>query len=159
MDVGNDALKTAYRTTVIICISMVASVVVYIVVAEMLRNTMQWQGVAFSTQDALYPYLRIALLAFGIAIPIVVSQILRNVMLTPEKLANPTGILTSYSIIMSALCESTAIYGLVLFVLAGNIMDMYIFAAISLALFAVFFPRYSRWTELAGAQSGAPIFE
>lgn len=160
METGNDALKTAYKTTVIIGIAMIASVVVYVVMAEILRGNMsQWRGFVFSTKDALYDYLRIAFLALGIFFPIVISSILRSVMLTPEKLANPVSTFVSYSIITFALCESPAIYGLVLFLLAGNIMDMYIFAAISLALLAVFFPRYSRWTELVRARSGAPTFE
>ena len=159
MEIEDNKLKTAYKTTVLIGIAMVASVVMYIVVAEVLRNSNpQWRGVAFSTKDALYDYLRIALFALSIVFPIVI-RILRGILLTPEKLADPAPTLISYSIIIFALCESPAIYGLVLFLLAGNIMDMYIFAAISLALFALFFPRYSRWTELANARSGAPTFE
>ena len=159
MEIEDNTLKAQYKTTVIIVFSMVMSVVIYIVIAELLRSMFQWKGVAFSTRDALYTYLRIALLVFGLVIPIVVSRILGSSMYTPEKLADPGGTLLIYYITISALCDATALFGFVLFLLAGNIMDMYIFAAISLALFAVFFPKYSRWTELANARSGAPTFE
>jgi hypothetical protein len=49
------------------------------------------------------------------------------------------------SIITFALCEAVAIYGLVLFFIAGNSADFYIFMMLLLIYFAVYFPRYSQW--------------
>jgi len=48
-------------------------------------------------------------------------------------------------IVTAALCESVAIYGLVMFLLVRQIADFYTLVFISLAYFLYFFPRYSQW--------------
>jgi len=53
------------------------------------------------------------------------------------------------SIVAMALCESIAIYGLVLFLLGGQRTDFYGFAALALLAFAWRFPRRSLWEEWA----------
>jgi hypothetical protein len=40
------------------------------------------------------------------------------------------------------------VLGLVLFLLAGNSMDFYIFMVISLGFFTLFFPKYDQWENL-----------
>jgi hypothetical protein len=55
--------------------------------------------------------------------------------------------LAATAIIIFALAESIAIFGLVLFFLTNRASDFYLFLAISLASFALFFPRYSQWEE------------
>ena len=50
-----------------------------------------------------------------------------------------------------ALCESVAVLGLVLFLLAGNAMDFYVFMVISLGFFYLFFPKYDQWEERLSA--------
>ena len=54
-----------------------------------------------------------------------------------------TGAVISY-----ALCESVAIYGLVLFFLGGQALDFYLFMGLSLLFFLVYFPRYATWEAL-----------
>ncbi len=160
MDVVNDKLKNTYKLVVMIGLSMLGSLVLFVVAAEMLqRGQAQWKGVAFSTSDQVYHLVRFALLAVGIVSTLLVQRISAAINLTREKLTNPAAALTTHSVIVFAACEFPALLGLVLFLLAGNIIDLYIFGAISLGFFAVFFPRYSRWKELAGSTSGGPTFE
>jgi len=160
MEAGNDKLRNAYKTVVVVGIAMMGSVLVYVVVAEMLRSSQPaWKGIMFSADHPTYIYVKYGLLAAGIASALLVRKISTVVNLSPEKLANPAPALTTHSIIVFAACELVGILGLVVFLLAGNITDMYIFAAISLGLFAIFFPRYSRWTDLAESRFGAPTFE
>lgn len=52
------------------------------------------------------------------------------------------------AIIIFALCEAVAIYGLVLFLLSGNSTDFFLFMAISLLYFYLFYPKYSDWERL-----------
>jgi len=160
MEAESDKLRNAYRTAVIIGIAMMGSVLVYVVVAEMLRNLpTPWKGIVFTADRQEYHYVRYGLLALGILIPLVVVKISTAVILSPEKLANPIPVLITHSVIVYAACETAGIFGLVLFLLAGNIIDMYIFAGISLAFSMIFFPRFSRWQELAEARLGGPSFE
>jgi hypothetical protein len=51
------------------------------------------------------------------------------------------------AIVSLAFCESVGIYGLVLFVVAGSTFDFYLFIALSLVFFAVYFPKSSQWEE------------
>ena len=87
---------------------------------------------------ALIKYVFLALAAAQFGIIKAVQKILpaRSV----EKLS-----LTA--IITFALCESVAVLGLVLFLLAGNSMDFYIFMVISLGFFTLFFPKYDQWEQ------------
>ncbi len=57
------------------------------------------------------------------------------------------GKLTISSISVMALCETPAVYGLILYFVGGSRLDFYILGAYSLLLFAVFFPRFSQWQE------------
>jgi hypothetical protein len=51
------------------------------------------------------------------------------------------------AIVTFAFCESAGIYGLVLFIIGGSSFDFYLFVFLSLALFAVYFPKYPQWEE------------
>ncbi len=160
MEVGNDTLRNAYKTAVVIGIAMMGSVLVYVIVAELLRNLpTPWRGITFSPDDQAYNYIRYGLLALGILIPLVAAKISAAVNLSPGKLANPIPALITHAVIVYAACDMVGIFGMVLFLLAGNIIDMYIFAGISLAFSLIFFPRYSRWQELTEARLRGPTFE
>ncbi len=60
------------------------------------------------------------------------------------------GRLQTSAIVALALCEAVALYGLVLFMLSGRAIDYYIFAALALVGFVLYFPRQEAWQELAG---------
>ncbi len=47
-----------------------------------------------------------------------------------------------------ALCEAVSIYGLVVFFLTGNATDFFMFMAISLLYFYLFYPKYADWERL-----------
>ncbi len=59
--------------------------------------------------------------------------------------------LAQAAVITFALCEAVALLGLVLFLLAGNAMDFYIFMVISLGFFYLFFPKYDQWEQRLNA--------
>jgi hypothetical protein len=51
------------------------------------------------------------------------------------------------TVITYALCESIAIYGLILFLIGGSRFDFYTFLILSLIYFAAYFPRHHQWEE------------
>ena len=55
----------------------------------------------------------------------------------------------SAAVVGLALCESVAVYGFVLFLIAGRASDFYVFTALALAGFVVYFPRVTTWEERA----------
>ncbi len=160
MEAGNEKLRNAYKTAVVIGMAMMGSVLVYVIVAELLRNLpTPWKGITFSADDQAYNYVKYGLLALGILVPLVAAKSSAVANLSPEKLANPIPALITYSVIVFGACAMVGILGFVLFLLAGNIIDMYIFAGISLAFFMIFFLRYSRWQEFTEARLGGPTSE
>ncbi len=136
------------------------SVVVYVVVAELLRNLPKpWTGILFSTDRPEYNYIGYGLLVLGVPLALLAVKISSAINLSPEKLVNPIPALVTHSVIVYAACDMVGIFGLVLFLLAGNITDMYIFAGIAFVFAMIFFPRYSRWKELSQSRFAGPTFE
>jgi hypothetical protein len=64
------------------------------------------------------------------------------------------GRLTTAAVITYALCESPAIFGLVLYFLGRSASDFHLFLLISLFFFATSFPRFSQWEEWYRMQQG-----
>jgi F0F1-type ATP synthase membrane subunit c/vacuolar-type H+-ATPase subunit K len=142
-------LKARYLAVNFIGLAMIASVFVYAGVVELIK----WQMAPFTgfaqldpQTVALIKYIFLALAAAQFGIIKAVQKFLPAP--SVEKLS-----LTA--IITFALCESVAILGLVLFLLAGNSMDFYIFMVISLGFFYLFFPKYEQWEERVRA-GGSP---
>jgi hypothetical protein len=72
------------------------------------------------------------------------------VQIAPTRNASPvTRRLFTESLISFGLSELIAFYGVVLFLLGGSRLDFYAFAVLSLAAFAMLFPRRSRWEDRA----------
>jgi hypothetical protein len=142
-------LKARYLAINFIGLAMIAAVFVYAGVVEMIK----WQMApfaGFSTLDpgtvALIKYIFMALAAAQFGIIKALQKILP---------ARSVENLSLAAIITFTLCESVAVLGLVLFLLAGNSMDFYIFMVISLGFFYLFFPKYEQWEERLRA-GGSP---
>jgi F0F1-type ATP synthase membrane subunit c/vacuolar-type H+-ATPase subunit K len=142
-------LKARYLAINFIGLAMIASVFVYAGVVELIK----WQMVPFAGFAILDPqtvaFIKYAFLALAAA-QFGVIKAVQKILPTPsvEKLS-----LTA--IITFALCEAVAILGLVLFLLAGQGMDFYIFMVISLGFFTLFFPKYDQWEQRIRAE-GSP---
>ncbi len=144
-------LRRAYRTTVIIGLAMMASLVVYAVLVEMIKKDYAPFG-GFSPLPAdVFTTLRYALLAV-VAGEFVFIPILNKAMLSAKAIRSasatgPFGQLASAAVVTFALCESVAVFGLVLFLIQGASSDFYLFLMISLIFFTIHFPKYSKWEE------------
>jgi F0F1-type ATP synthase membrane subunit c/vacuolar-type H+-ATPase subunit K len=158
---SNDDLRKAYRVTALIGLVMTASLIVYAVVVELIKE----QNAPFSGYSPLPPdvlsTLRYALLGVA-AVEFLVIRLLNKLMLSGKAplRSSPTTVrfaphvqrLVSASVVTFALCESVAMYGLVLFLIQGNSNDFYLFLALSLFCFVVYFPRYGMWEEWIAEQ-------
>lgn len=148
-----DDLRKGYRLAALIGALMIGSLLVYAVIAELIKESnAPFRGFAQMPDIAL---LRYALLAVA-AVEFIVIPVLTRAMLSgavpPRSASGQQHLpeikrLISSAIVTYALCESVAIYGLVLFLLNGDSSDLYLFIALSALFFAVYFPKYSRWEE------------
>ena len=138
----NITLKSRYLAVNFIGLAMIAAVFVYAGVVELIK----WQWAPFAGFAQLpprtvgllkYGFLALAAAQYGII------KVVQKIM--PAKSADN---LPQAAIITFALCEAVAVLGLVLFLLAGNAMDFYIFMVISLGFFYLHFPKYEHWEKV-----------
>ncbi len=145
-----EELKNAYRRTAIIGIAMIATLATYILIVVLIQATREsFEGPADAS------LLRNIFLFISLAMIFLIQIFRSRMFLIPsvaageEKPSEKDLIqkLVSASVVKFALAESIAIFGLVLFFLTNSATDFYMFLAISLVSFTLFFPRYSQWEE------------
>ena len=134
-------LKARYLAVNFIGLAMIASGFVYAGVVELIK----WQLAPFAGFAKLDPHtvalLKYAFLALAAA-QFGIIKVVQKIM--PTKSVDN---LPQTAIITFALCESVAVLGLGLFLLAGQGLDFYIFMVISLGFFTLFFPKYQQWEQ------------
>jgi hypothetical protein len=136
------ALKTRYLAVNFIGLAMIASVFVYAGVVEFIK----WQWAPFAGFGHLEP--RLAAFLKYIFLALAGAQYGAIKLVQKIVPARSVDNLPQAAIITFALAESVAVLGLVLFLLAGNSMDFYIFMLISLLYFYLFYPKYDIWEKL-----------
>jgi len=143
------ALKARYLAVNFIGLAMIAAVFVFAGVVELIK----WQLAPFAGFARLDPrtvgLLKYAFLALAAAQYGIIKAIRK--ILPAKSAAN----LAQAAVITFALCEAVALLGLVLFLLAGNSMDFYVFMVISLGFFYLFFPKYEQWEQRVSAGGSA----
>jgi hypothetical protein len=155
--ISQEVLQKNYRLTKIIGFMMIATLFVYLIVVEYIK----WENAPF---EGFSPFPEISILRYvfiGVAIIefFLIGYIEKRALSerNPSKNNQTRAVsslcppeiqpLMSAGIIVFAMCEFIAIYGLTLFLLAGNSLDFYTFMVISLLAFWKYFPRYSHWEE------------
>ena len=147
-----DELKGAHRKATFVGMAMIFSLIIYVILVEFMKVDIKG-----NTAPVIVEILRF--LFFGLAfVEFFVIRFLRKQLLPlkgvtesssnrPQAFSPIIQKLFMATIITYALCESIAIYGLILFLIGGSRFDFYIFLILSLIYFAVYFPRYSRWED------------
>ena len=153
---NNGGLKSAYRRTAVIGGAMMSTLVMYAVVALAIASTSDpFEGFASFGDGGLLRnvFLGLSLLQV-VAIKIIRDRALQSPNPSsgvptskPDARSQLVPRLVSTSILTFAIAESMALYGLVLFLLNGDSMDLYIFLGLSLLTFIMFFPKYHQWEE------------
>jgi hypothetical protein len=157
---NEESLRKGYRLAVYICCAMIASVFIYAGVAEFLAvKHAPFHGFS-PLPPAVYDRLRLILLGVAL-LDFALIPFIRNRALTAARrtgtasvspLPEPVQKMVAASMISFALCESIAIYGLVLFLVNGGRKEFYLFLLIALVAFAIHFPRFERWQEWVQTQ-------
>ncbi len=142
-------LKKAYLTSTIVNSAIIASLLVYVAVTEIIKaQYVSFEG--FVSSLNLTP-LRYGLYVLALIQLMVIIKI-RGILFKKTSFENIEEViikLSRASIITSALCEVPALYGLILFLLGGYSKDFYILLIWSGFLFFLYFPRYSNWKKWA----------
>lgn len=148
-------LKKAYKLSMIIGLVMIGSLLIYASVVELIKTqNIMPRGLAVAPD--VVALLRYVLLGVTV-LELFAIRYLNQTILSAEVRVQQSSVMGPFNpevqklitaaIVTFALCESVAIYGLVLFLLGRNTTDFYLFLIISFFYFIVFFPRYGTWEE------------
>lgn len=155
MSPAPDDLRQSCRRAQVVGASLVLAVVIYAVVVETFaRGSRPFRGLA---PDAPVGIMRL-ILALSAVANLIVGRVLRQKLTEAALRRGSPGASTVgqrmfvQSLLEMALTEAIAIYGLVLFLLGGQPLDFYGFAAVALVVLASQFPRLSRWEDQAREQ-------
>jgi len=162
-----DRLRSAYRIAVIIGLAMMASLLVYAVIVGLLEKGAVELDAPAMAGHSLEP---VKFVLIGLTVFIFFTIRVFNIRfldaegeqakLLDPRLPSTPGVapefarLTTAAVVTYALCETPAIFGLVLFFMGRNSSDFHLFLLISLFFFAVYFPKYSQWEEWFRKQQG-----
>ncbi|MGQ9687407.1 MAG: hypothetical protein ACUVXF_01260 [Desulfobaccales bacterium] len=141
---GNTDLKLRYFTANLIALALIASVFVYAGVVEVVQRLLApFTGVAGLTPSQ-FQVLKYLFVALGLGTFFLIRFL--------QKILSGRAVerLFQAALVTLALCESVAVYGLLLFLLAGNPLDFYVFMFLSLFYFWVFYPKYRDWEARMG---------
>jgi F0F1-type ATP synthase membrane subunit c/vacuolar-type H+-ATPase subunit K len=144
--VDDQQLKRRYLTVNFIGLALIGSVFIYAVVVEVLKPALApFAGFAALTPDQVQ-MLKYVFVALAIADFFLIKFM--------QKILGSRSVqqLVQAAIITFALSESVAVFGLVLFLLAGRAQDFYLFMFLSVFYFWFFFPKYQNWEDQLGAQ-------
>ena len=142
-------LRQAYRTTAIVCAAMIAGLFPYLAVVEVVRGQL---GSADYLMDAREIEL-LTYVLYGLSLlPFIVPHLIRRHVIAVAPQEGEGALVTrlrTATFLSYALSEVPAVFGLLLFFLAGLNMAFYILWFLSLSSMLLQFPRLRNWEELA----------
>jgi len=148
--IDHEELKKQFQNIRIIGISVSCSVLIYGFVAYLLSRSGPRASQGDHTELLKYSFLIISILGM-IAIPTIKSKMLaksnqeeHGASKSATKLIAK---LHAASMFILGICELPGLLGCILVVLTGVMNDFYIFGAISLIGFMMYFPKYPEWEE------------
>lgn len=142
-------LRQAYQSIVIVCGAMIASLFPYVLLVEIVRRQIGHDSYLLDARQIellQYVFFVLALL------PYVIPQLIkRHLMAVAPRESMETLIarLRTATLLSYVLSEVPAVFGLVLFFLAGTYKAFYALWFLSLVSMLVHFPRLRAWEELA----------
>ena len=146
----SDDLESRFNLSRFISILLIASIFMYASVAIFVSKT---QNFISKPEPALnLNQFRYILYGLSVAMLFIIT-FTRKLLLSGKgnqnnkNLNSHASIFFSVTIVTGALCESVAIYGLVLFFVGKKITDFYALMFMSLMYFIYFFPKYPQWKE------------
>jgi len=148
-------LNKSILTIRIIYFAFISSLVIYLIIPHLIIKLHHGFLKGFAMFEKVY-LLKNILYLISILTAVIIF-ILQRFLSNPNKILLTPGstnideilkALTSGSIIIFALCESIALYGLVLFLIAGLLKEFYFLIGLSFILLIMCFPKRQKWEEI-----------
>jgi len=144
-------VKDTHRVATIIMYAMMASLVLYIVIVEVLNRTS-------AEPERLQQVDLIRYIFYAMAVAMIfMAQLIKALMLRG---LHGAGIdvalarLQASNLIAALLAETPALLGLVMYIVWRQYTDFYILTFVSLYIMVRHFPRWAAWQRVVGAATG-----
>ena len=137
------ALGQRFRLVTIIWVAMIASVIVYWLVVELMTRVVEYRF-----GGSVPEVLRWVLLGVAFVLPFAATLVRRSMLAAsgPTPAGTPPEVrVQTAAVITFALCEASAVLGLVWFMLTARPEEFYPFLVIALASLVYHRPRYADW--------------
>ncbi len=146
-----DPVKDSHRVASIIMYAMMASLVFYIIIVEVINRT--------TAQPELLPNVDlIRYIFYGFSVSaIFITQVVKALMLrnlAGADMDRVLGKLQTSNIFAAGLAQTPAILGLVMYLVWRQYTDFYMLTFVSLYITVRHFPRYAVWHRVASAAAG-----
>ncbi|OGS11486.1 MAG: hypothetical protein A3J70_04290 [Elusimicrobia bacterium RIFCSPHIGHO2_02_FULL_61_10] len=138
-----ERLKKAWLAAAIAAAGIIAGIVFYTVVVEVLRG----MGYKPPLQPPAADAAKYALYCIGVSALAVLKMAEIKLGGKKESPEATVKALTTLAIVRAALCELPAIAGLLIFLLTGKRLDFYLLVVFSVGLEIYNFPRLAQWEE------------
>lgn len=139
-------LRQKFQVALTVYIAMMGSLVIYFGLIELFSGQLE----QIFTLDQNSTFLNVRYLFYGLAVLTVVAiRWLRQLLLRKKAASTETLAvkLSNTTILTAAICEIPALLGVVLFILGRYKPDFYFLMIVSLVLFFMYLPRFSRWRQ------------
>lgn len=140
-----EIIKKTHRIAALIGYSVFGAMVFYLILEELIRTKMApFYGLYRTPNIQTLRYLFYGLSAFSL----ILARLLQSLLLKKrpgESALDLVNKLHRTALIMIIMSELPALFGLVLFLLAGLNRDFYVLLGISVIVLFIFFPRRQAW--------------
>jgi hypothetical protein len=141
---GQDRLKKDFKVTSMVSMAMIASLLIYPAIVEVIKyQNAPFEGFGTQSLSQLKDMFLIVPVFMFLMVRLVRNSILKksrsddlNALLNKLKIS---------TILTLALCEISAIVGLVLFLTGGLYKEFYVLLLCSMAAMVIYFPRLDHW--------------
>ncbi len=148
LNLKGEDLKSKFNLSKFIYIALMVSVFIYAMVVNVIKTNNTFTAIPMPDEN--YSIFKYILYGISFAMFFIIRHI-RGLLLSNKSNQGNAGLnnhparFFSLTIVTAALCESVAIYGLVLFFVSQQTADFYTLMAISLLYFIYYFPKYQQW--------------
>jgi len=142
-------LKKIHRVAFYVWGAMLGSIFIYAAVIEFLSRSPEGSAILPGNENS--ETIKYVFIGLAIASYLVIPVIKRAYgLVSGAKYPFSAAITKLYtgSMIIFAVCEVPAVLGVALYFLAGSRVDFYMFLAISILMFIIYFPRVEQWREM-----------
>ncbi len=141
-------LKAAFHRVLLITAAIVAGLFVCAAAVEWIRSAyLNFNGFA---DYIWFPRLRTFLYLMAMFNIMIVRYAVMRIYVAPgpDNFETIVGRLAKGEVVSMIICGLPCFYGLILFLLSGDLVDFYLLFGLSIIYYMIYFPRYKKWVSI-----------